>query len=214
VPRLTSASDASRRGAKRSRWFAATAASNERFVPGTTVALGMAMSDPIALLIHDHRRMEGMLRELAEAGKEQRGPLLEAVADALAAHVALEEEHFYPAVRARRTEDILLESLEEHLSLKRVMSDLLDLTTSDERWEAKMHVLKEQAEHHHKEEEENLFPKVQKLFDGNPVAELGDAMRAALAALHAEHPRIRIFGRTREAARLSTPDVAPMPARR
>src|SRR5689334_10443524 len=115
------------------------------------------MSDPIALLVHDHRRMEGMLAKLADADEAQRSPLLDDVADALAAHVALEEEHFYPAVRARRTEDILLESLEEHLSLKRVMSDLLEMDTSDERWEAKMHVLKEQAEHHHKEEEEHLF---------------------------------------------------------
>lgn len=112
-------------------------------------------------------------------------------------------------MRARRTEDILLESLEEHLSLKRVMSDLLELAPSDDRWEAKMHVLEEQAVHRHKEEEENLFPKVQKLCD----AQLGATMSKALAALHAEHPRDRIFGRTREAARLSTPEVAPMSAR-
>lgn len=171
------------------------------------------MADPIAILVHDHRRMEAMLAKLADAETQQRAPLLDEVADALAAHVALEEEHFYPAVRARRTEDILLESLEEHLSLKRVMSDLLDLRPSDDRWEAKMHVLKEQAEHHHKEEEEHLFPKVQKLFDEKQLSELGDTMKRALAALHAEHPRDRIFGRTREAARLSTPDVEPMSAR-
>src|SRR5690348_11531565 len=106
-------------------------------------ALRLGMSDPVALLVHDHRRMEAMLAKLADAPENERAPLLDDIADALAAHVALEEEHFYPAVRARRTEDILLESLEEHLSLKRVMADLLALRTSDERWEAKMHVLKE-----------------------------------------------------------------------
>lgn len=171
------------------------------------------MTDPIALLVHDHRRMEAMLRELADADEANRTPILDDVADALAAHVALEEEHFYPAVRARRTEDILLESLEEHLSLKRVMSDLLDLEASDPRWEAKMHVLKEQALHHHKEEEENLFMKVKKVFDEKQLGELGATMTDALAALHKERPRARIFGRTREAARLSTPDVEPMSAR-
>jgi hemerythrin superfamily protein len=157
--------------------------------------------------------MEGMLDKLLHGAESARASLLDEVADALAAHVALEEEHFYPAVRARRTEDILLESLEEHLSLKRVMSDLLAMETSDERWEAKMHVLKEQAEHHHKEEEEHLFPKVQKLFDAAQLEELGAAMTTALAALHAEHPRDRIFGRTDEAAKLSTPDVEPLSAR-
>ena len=157
--------------------------------------------------------MEGMLRKLLHGEVSHRKRTLDEVADALAAHVALEEEHFYPAVRVRRTEDILLESLEEHLSLKRVMHDLLAMDVADERWEAKVHVLKEQAEHHHKEEEENLFPKVEKLFEGTQLSELGDTMTVALAELHAEHPRGRIFGGTHEAAKLSTPDVEPLSAR-
>jgi hemerythrin superfamily protein len=180
---------------------------------GMSRAHGRSMSDPIALLVHDHRKMEAMLTKLAEADVAKRTALLDDIANVLAAHVALEEEHFYPAVRARRTEDILLESLEEHLSLKRVMSDLLDLPVADDRWEAKMHVLKEQAVHHHKEEEEHLFPKVQKLFDEAQLNELGASMDRALAALHAEHPASRVFDRTREAAPLSTPEVAPMNAR-
>lgn len=171
------------------------------------------MPDPIAILVHDHRRMEAMLEKLMHAAEHERASLLDEVANALAAHVALEEEHFYPAVRARRTEDILLESLEEHLSLKRVMSDLLDMETSDSRWEAKMHVLKEQAEHHHQEEEEHLFPKVQKLFDDTQLEELGTTMATELAKLQAEHPRDRVFGHTREAASLSARDVEPLSAR-
>lgn len=106
----------------------------------------------------------------------------------------------------------MLESLEEHLSLKRVMSDLLDLDTSDPRWEAKMHVLKEQAEHHHEEEEEHLFPKVQKLFDAAQLEELGSLMESALEELRARHAGKRVFRRTAEAASLSSPDVAPLSA--
>jgi hemerythrin superfamily protein len=157
--------------------------------------------------------MEKMLDQLADAKASERAALLDQVANALSAHVALEEEQFYPAVRARRTEDILLESLEEHLSLKRVMSDLLELDAGDPRWEAKMHVLEEQAKHHHKEEEEHLFPKVKKLFEASDLDELGDTMRDALAALQAERPRERVFGETAEAAPLSAPDVEPLSAR-
>lgn len=171
------------------------------------------MSDPVALLVHDHRRMEALLERLADAEVRLRGPILDDVADALAAHLALEEQRFYPAVRAQPTEDILLESLEEHLSLKRVMSDLLEIATTDERWQAKMHVLAEQVVHHHKEEEKDLFPRVEKLFDASRLAALGDAMTSELARLQAEHPRASIFGRTREAARLSVPDVPPLSAR-
>jgi hemerythrin superfamily protein len=168
------------------------------------------MADPVALLVHDHRRMEQMLDKLADADAQDRAPLFDEIADALAAHVALEEEHFYPAVRARRTEDILLESLEEHLSLKRVMSDLLDLDPSNPHWEAKVHVLKEQAEHHHREEETHLFPKVEKLFEVWQLDALGAVMTEALAALHAEHPRDRVFRRTDAAVPLETPDVPPL----
>ncbi len=171
------------------------------------------MSDPIALLVHDHRTLENALQNLLSAKADERAELLLAIANALAAHVALEEEHFYPAVRARRTEDILLESLEEHLSLKRVMSDLLDLDANDSRWEAKVHVLKEQAEHHHKEEEEHLFPKVEKLFDAAQRDELGESMRRTLDALRAKPPRSRIFNHTSEAAPLATAPSAPASSR-
>ena len=180
---------------------------------GHGLCCGKGMTDPVALLVHDHRHMEHMLGKLAHAAVEDREPLFAEVADALAAHVALEEEHFYPAVRARRTEDILLESLEEHLSLKRVMSDLLDLDFADPHWEAKFHVLKEQAEHHHREEESHLFPKVEKLFEPSQLAELGITMETALDELHAEHPRDRVFRRTREATPLDLPDVHPLSAR-
>ncbi len=52
--------------------------------------------------------------------------------------VDLLESAFYPAVEAKRTEDILLESLEEHLGIKRVLSDLIDLDASDETFDAKI----------------------------------------------------------------------------
>ena len=100
------------------------------------------------------------------------------VADLLTTHITAEEQIFYPAVKAKRTEDILLESLEEHLSLKRLLADLLPLEPSDQTFEPKFKVLKEQAEHHHKEEEEHLFPKVLKLLDETQRAQLGAEMLA------------------------------------
>ena len=47
------------------------------------------------------------------------------IADALAIHAAIEEKHFYPAVNKRPTMDILLDSVEEHLEIKRLIADLL-----------------------------------------------------------------------------------------
>lgn len=158
--------------------------------------------DAIELLTTQHRQMEAALeRALAAEGQERRARFQQA-ADVLMSHVLIEERLFYPAVKARRTEDILLESLEEHLSIKRVLADLVELAVKDEHFEAKLHVLKEQTEHHHKEEEEHLFPKVKQLLSGEELAELGKQMQAMQAALLANQPRDLAAQQTDTAAEL------------
>jgi len=156
----------------------------------------------IDLLTSQHREMEKALKALLEAEGEKRRSLFEAAADSLMAHILSEEEHFYPAVKAKRTEDILMESLEEHLSLKRVLADLLALPVADEHFEPKLHVLKEQAEHHHKEEEEHLFPKVKKLLEASDLEALGDRMQEAQAGLLSGKPRNLVVSQTESATPL------------
>lgn len=169
--------------------------------------------DPIQLLVSEHRHMEKLLSEIMNADAQARARLFPEAADALTAHVTVEEKHFYPAVRARRTEDVLLESLEEHLSLKRVLADMLQMSVDDVRWEPKLHVLKEQLEHHHKEEEMHLFPKVEKMFSREELDELGDAMEHQLAELRAQRPAEQVLEQTDEAAPLTVDGVAPMSTR-
>ncbi len=154
----------------------------------------------VDLLVTDHRRMEKLLKELVEATGDEKGRLFEEVADTLAVHVTIEEKLFYPAVKAGRTEDILLESLEEHLSIKRVLADLVALSPSDETFDPKLHVLKEQVVHHHKEEEGELFPKVRKLLDHERLSELGDRMEAERKTLETGKPRALVLGQTDHAA--------------
>src|SRR5688500_20212022 len=121
--------------------------------------------DAIKFLIDQHRKLEAQMKTAVDAQEPKaRAASLARVGDDLTKHITSEEELFYPAVRAKRTEDILLESLEEHLSLKRVLADLLALAPGDDKFEPKLHVLVEQAEHHHEEEEEHLFPKAGKIL--------------------------------------------------
>ena len=133
--------------------------------------------DAIDLLRRQHQEMEHAMAQLLDvedaAEKKQR---FSALADELTVHIASEEQVFYPAVKAARTEDILLESLEEHLSLKRFLADLIDLDPASQTFDAKFKVLKEQAEHHHREEEEHLFPKSRKLLDSERREQLGEEM--------------------------------------
>ena len=123
-------------------------------------------------------------------------------ADELMSHVLIEEEIFYPAVKAERTEDILLESLEEHLSLKRVLNDLIELPLDDAHFEPKLHVLEEQTRHHHKEEEEHLFPKVKKLLSSERLERLGAEMADRQQDLLRKEPRHEVTHQTDTAADL------------
>ena len=119
--------------------------------------------DAIKLLTEQHRRLEAALKQALQAREPAaRSSALARAGDDLTKHLTSEEEIFYPAVKARSTEDILRESLEEHLSLKRLLADLLTLDAAAETWEPKLKVLDEQTVHHHKEEEERLFPAVRK----------------------------------------------------
>lgn len=165
---------------------------------------GQVDMDSIDLLVAQHRTMENLLRRVLDVSDvAAKTALFQEAADELTTHLSAEELLFYPAVKARRTEDILLESLEEHLSLKRLIADLLALAPSERTFEAKFKVLKEQAEHHHKEEEEHLFPKVRTLLDASEREELGSEMLAHQEQLRQEgEPRANVLHDTAAAARL------------
>jgi len=158
----------------------------------------------IDMLESQHREVDELFEELesAETADEKR-QIFEMLADDLAVHAAIEERHFYPAVKAQRTEDILLESLEEHLTIKRTIADLLKLDADDETFDAKVTVLKELVEHHVEEEEKDLFPKVRKLLDAETLDALEQEMTATAEDLLTKgDPRNNVPAETRTAAPL------------
>lgn len=158
----------------------------------------------VDMLESQHREVEDLFAKLEKADRgERKQKLFTQIADKLAVHASIEEEAFYPAVRAKRTEDILLESLEEHLGIKRVLADLIDLDASDETFEAKTKVLQEQVEHHVGEEEDELFPKVKKIFDEETLVAIAQQMALLQEELLAKgSPRLAIPAQTDEAAPL------------
>ena len=160
-------------------------------------------TDAVEMLTAQHREMEAMLKQVKESDDAQRKSLFAAVADKLTMHIKSEEEIFYPAVHRARTEDDLLESLEEHLSLKRLLADLLDMDPTDKAFEAKFKVLKEQTEHHHKEEEEHLFPQVNKIVAAEERQKLGRAMLDL-------QQRMTVRGEPRETMNKETGAAAPL----
>jgi hemerythrin superfamily protein len=159
----------------------------------------------IELLESQHREVEKIFSQLDKAKTASaKQKLFDLLADSLAVHMEIEEHQFYPAAKAKRTEDMLLESLEEHLGIKRVLADLLETEAADETFDAKIKVLKEQVEHHVEEEETDLFPKTKKVLDAKELQVLGQRMQAEQAILEKKgEPRAAIPHETAEAAILS-----------
>jgi hemerythrin superfamily protein len=150
----------------------------------------------------DHRAVDKLFEDFEKARTAaKKRDIFEEIADKLAVHATIEERHFYPAAKAKATEDLLLESVEEHLSVKRLIADLLELDADDETFEAKVKVLQEQVEHHVKEEEKELFPQVRKLLDAETLKALEQEMTATEQELLEEgDPRDNVPGETEEAA--------------
>jgi len=158
----------------------------------------------IKLLKQQHREVEALFKQLEKAKSARpRRKAFEQIADKLAVHATIEEKHFYPSVKRRATEEILLEAVEEHLGVKRVIADLLELEADDPTFEAKAKVLKDLVEHHVEEEEETLFPKVSKAIDDDELAAIGEEMAATMEdLLERGSPREAVPSETERAASL------------
>jgi hemerythrin-like domain-containing protein len=157
----------------------------------------------IDMLEAQHREVEDLFEQIEEASGAEKKELFEELADKLAVHAAIEEQHFYPAVKSDDTQDLLLEASEEHLSVKRLLADLMTLEPSDETFDAKITVLQEQIEHHVKEEEEELFAKARKLLDKEEL----DALEQEMTATQEE---LLEGGSPREAVPSQTDEAAPV----
>ena len=164
------------------------------------------MKSAITLLEEQHREVDDLFEEyegLKDDASEEKLELFQTIADRLAVHATIEEKIFYPSVKVKATEDILLESVEEHLTVKRVIADLLELSASDEHFDAKVKVLKDIVQHHVQEERQELFPQVRRLFTRDELANLAEEMEKMVELLVGSNPRETIPAETGEAAPLN-----------
>jgi hemerythrin-like domain-containing protein len=142
--------------------------------------------DAITLLKDDHKTVEQLFKRFEKAGDRafvEKRDIVDRIIEELSKHAAIEEQLFYPVVRATvpETDDIALESLEEHHVVKWVLSELEDMSPEDERFDAKVTVLIENVRHHVEEEESEFFPMVRDELGRNALNDLGDTMVNAKA---------------------------------
>ena len=156
----------------------------------------------IDLLEQQHEEARKLFQKIEKAARpDEKERLFDELADALAVHAAIEEQHFYPATKDARTEELLQEAVEEHLSMKRIIADLLEMEPDDAQFDAKIKVLREQVEHHVEEEENELFPKVRKIHSKDELEDLGILMGQTAEELKARGaPRMEVPKETGAAA--------------
>ncbi len=140
--------------------------------------------DAITLLRDDHKTVEQLFKRFEKAGDRayvEKRQIVDRIIEELSVHAAIEEQVFYPVARATvpGTEDIALESLEEHHIVKWLLSELVDLDPAAERFDAKVTVLMENVRHHVEEEQDEFFPKVREALSRTALADLGEALAEA-----------------------------------
>jgi hemerythrin superfamily protein len=126
------------------------------------------------LLVHQHRLLEELFERLGSSKKGFDQTLRE-LADDLTAHISIEEQLFYPAVR-KVNPDLILEGLEEHAMGRFALQRLLGTKASDKSIQARLKALKELMTNHHHEEERDLFPAVRRAMSDATIARLGAKM--------------------------------------
>jgi hypothetical protein len=138
-------------------------------------------SDGLDLLEQDHRRLKALLEEGTHTtGDAPRRRLLEALTSELTTHELIEEKILYPALKAHaEAKDIVLEGYQEHHVADLVLEELQQLPPSDERWGAKLKVLKENLEHHIEEEEGEMFKTARSILSREQLEEIGARMQEA-----------------------------------
>lgn len=131
----------------------------------------------ISMLEADHTKVKKLLNELAlttERGVKTRSELFATIKGELTLHETVEEEIFYPALKAHpKAKDIVLEGYEEHHVVDLLMGELERMDVSDETWGAKATVMQENIEHHIEEEEGDMFKTARQVFDPRELEDLG-----------------------------------------
>jgi hemerythrin-like domain-containing protein len=149
--------------------------------------------DACDLLDADHREVKAMFKEYDElagsktkASMQRKQELAEQICKALKVHTQIEDEIFYPAVRAAiRDGDMMDEASIEHDSAKQLIEKIESSELGEEKFDSYVKVLGEYIDHHVKEERNEMFPKA-RAARGLDLMQLREELESRKAELMGE----------------------------
>ena len=123
-----------------------------------------APKDAIAMLKADHKKVSGLFADFEKArAATTKKKLVSTICTELSVHAQVEEELFYPAVKAALKDKALIpEAVVEQATMKALIGQIEGVEPDGEMYDAKVKVLSEYVKHHVKEEHTEMFPKAAK----------------------------------------------------
>jgi len=143
---------------------------------------GAAAIDALDLLRADHDKVKLLFREFDELKgnddeDERKAELVDEICYELTVHGMLEDEIFYPAMRAASDDDEMLDEADiEHAGARELIGQLEVMYPGDDHFDATVTVLGEEIAHHIGKEESDLFDLARSA--GIDLEELGERLAA------------------------------------
>ena len=113
------------------------------------------------MLRADHKKVSGLFEKYESARSAARKKSIVAeICTELRVHTQIEEEIFYPAVKAAlKDHELVPEASVEHASVKDLIAQVEGQEPDGEMFDARIKVMSEFVKHHVKEEQNEMFPK-------------------------------------------------------
>jgi hemerythrin-like domain-containing protein len=151
--------------------------------------------DACDLLDADHKAVKKLFKEYEELtgskskkAATRKEEIATEICQQLTVHAQIEEEIFYPALRAALPDGDLIDEAEvEHQTAKDLIAQIESRSDSDEKIDAKVKVLGEYIDHHVKEERNEIFVKARAARKLDLVT-MRDELEARKAELMSDQP--------------------------
>ncbi|MEO8701539.1 MAG: hemerythrin domain-containing protein [Kofleriaceae bacterium] len=141
------------------------------------------MTDALEILADQHAHIDGLLARLRTAESE-RTQLVGELAEYVSAHLAVEQELFYPRMTAALSAAIHDELLSEHREIKRVLANLLWLDADDTRFSATLETLATLLGGHIAWQDGELFESIAEGVPADVLAELGAVVTTGFESMY------------------------------
>jgi hemerythrin-like domain-containing protein len=135
--------------------------------------------DATTFLTQQHDQVKQWFAEcetLAEGDFKRRSELVEQITETLRLHTQIEEEILYPPAKDV-DHDLVLEAFEEHHMIRILLEEIGQTPPSNERYAAKLAVLREMVSTHIEEEEGTLFPELKESCGLDKLNEFGTRLQ-------------------------------------